>query len=271
VARTVLRGDVAQGAVVSTRRVSLKELAEGRAGFIEKFELVGGANQKSFAGSVPQQALAAGRVVLEYVDTPPTTPLQQAALAQYLDATQRIVRSTTGQLTWDYSGRGFFTINTPGTQGVIGFGGGTSHCLSDVTIEPATAFANIYVSAARPGETIASARTLLITTLARTASKGTLLDDLSMEPLKTSEQQPASKEVRLERALSNPDLIIEPVKVSITLRRAEPCTVTPLDHDGRTVAGAASLSVTPSSTGTQQFLLDGATSKTYYYVVEFIR
>lgn len=41
-------------------------------------------------------------------------------LAPYLQNRQKIVRSVTGELTWDY-GRGLFTLNAPQAQGVTGF------------------------------------------------------------------------------------------------------------------------------------------------------
>src|SRR5262249_34682066 len=65
-ARMVYRGDVKEAEVISARRVSPAELAEGRFSFSDKVEQQG--DVKAFGGSVPAEALAAGRVVVELTD-----------------------------------------------------------------------------------------------------------------------------------------------------------------------------------------------------------
>src|SRR5262249_56072364 len=65
-ARMIYRGDVQEGEVISVRRVSKDDLAEGRFSFSEKVEQHG--DVKSFDGSVASEALAAGRVVVEFTD-----------------------------------------------------------------------------------------------------------------------------------------------------------------------------------------------------------
>ena len=115
-----------RGAIVGNRRISLPALyATGDVGLIEQFSLLGGANNKSFDAAVPSAALAAGRVVLEFVDGPVEKPVIDTSAA-YIDAKRKIVRSTTGQLAWDHSGRGFITVDTPGTKALIGHGGGAA-------------------------------------------------------------------------------------------------------------------------------------------------
>jgi hypothetical protein len=267
-ARMIYRGDVKQGDVVSTRRVSMKELASGKVGFVEKFVLTGGANNKTFSGSVPQEALAAGRVVIEYVDEPAAKPLEQEAVARHVDREARLVRSTTGELRWDYSGRGFFTVNTPGTQAVVGFGGGASHKLADVAIRPRNLFSLIYVSAAGPNETIADAKSLVVTVLARMAEKGTVLDDLALSPLRRPKRKPMRKEDQLDYMLKNPSLLLEPVVAQITLKTKRPLRVYALDHDGCRPADAKMLPFERTD-GAVRFVLDGAKTKAIYYVVEF--
>jgi len=268
IARAIHRGDVKEGDVVSTRRVSMKELSTGKVGFIEKFVLTGGANNKTFTGSVPREALAAGRVVIEYVDEPAARPLEQETATRHIDPERRLVRSTTGQLRWDYSGRGFFTVNTPGTQAVVGFGGGASHELADVTIWPRNLFSLIYISAAGPSETIADAEALVITTLARMVEKGTVLGDLALSPLRRPERKPIRKEQQVDYMLKNPSLLVEPVAAEITLKTKRPLRVYALDHDGRKPGGAKPLPVERND-GTVRFVLDGAKTETLYYVVEF--
>jgi hypothetical protein len=137
----------AEAAVVGTRRISLPALcATGDVGLIEQFSLLGGANNKSFDAAVPSAALAAGRVVLEFVAGPVEKPVVDTSAA-WIDAKGKIVRSTTGQLAWDHSDREFITVDTPGTKAVIGHCGGKAHALGEVTSAPKTPFCHVSVTA----------------------------------------------------------------------------------------------------------------------------
>ena len=62
-ARMIYRGDVKESPIISIRRVSDADLNEGKLSFSDK--VVQHGDVKSFAGSVPPEALAAGRVVVE--------------------------------------------------------------------------------------------------------------------------------------------------------------------------------------------------------------
>jgi hypothetical protein len=298
-ARLVRRGDVREGAVVGNRRISLPALcATGDVGFIEQFSLLGGANNKSFDAAVPSAALAAGRVVLEFVDGPVEKPVVDTSAA-YIDANRKIVRSTTGQLAWDHSGRGFITVDTPGTKAVIGHcgiararrgspgpgdaptvrspamsetfgqpsaGSGdprTAHdprtarvyVLGEVTIAPKTPFCNVYVTAPGKEETIADAKSLLITATARMVDKETLFDDLSERPLVAAPYKKGP-------------VVLEPVTVTIELKRKGPCRVFALDHGGRKTEPAAEVPAEQTADGCR-IVLDGMKYRTPYYVMEF--
>ena len=110
-ARMIYRGDVKEGDVISVRRVSPADLAKGRFYFSDKVEQHG--DVKSFGGSVPPEALAAGRVVVEFTDK--SQPSQLPDMSRYRQGS--VIRSATGQLAWDTSGQGFFTVNTRGHEG----------------------------------------------------------------------------------------------------------------------------------------------------------
>lgn len=244
-ARLVRRGDVQEGKVVGNRRISLPVLQDtGDVGFEEQFSLLGGANNKSFNAAVPTAALAAGRVVLEYVDGPVAKPVVDES-APYLK--NGAVRSTTGQLLWNHAGNGFFTVNTPGTKAVVGHAGGQRFDLGEVSIAPQTPFATIYVTARGAGETLATAKSVLVTALARSVDKGTVFDELSDQPL-------------VRAPFKTGPVLVEPVTATITLKRN--CRVFALDHGGRKATTEV-----PVRNG--QFTLDGTKYRTMYYVVEF--
>ena len=78
-ARMIYRGDVKEGEVISVRRVSPADLAEGRFSFSDKVEQKG--DVKTFGGSVPPEALAAGRVVVEFTDK--SQPSQLPDMSRY--------------------------------------------------------------------------------------------------------------------------------------------------------------------------------------------
>ena len=78
-ARMIYRGDVKEGEIISVRRVSPADLAEGRFSFSDKVEQHG--DVKTFGGSVPPEALAAGRVVVEFTDK--SQPSQLPDMSRY--------------------------------------------------------------------------------------------------------------------------------------------------------------------------------------------
>jgi hypothetical protein len=250
--RMVLRGDVKEGDLVAVRKISIPGLFKGDVGLYEHFSLLGGgANTKEFSSVVPATALMAGRVVLEYIDEPvPENPVTEN-VAKYIDDERKIVRSTTGQLLWDYSGRGFYTVNTPGTQAVIGYVPGRKIELDDVTIlTDLDAAAKLYVSTLEKDKPIREASRLLITTFGRDANTGMVFDEFAGRPLEEG-QEP---------------LRLEPVRATITLNRNVKA-VYPLDHSGRMRPDAPSVKLTSSPDGST-FTLDGKTTKTMYYLVE---
>jgi len=67
-ARMIYRGDVRESEIITTRRVSRDDLATGHFNFSDQVRQQG--DIKTFDGSVPAEALAAGRVVVEFTDAP---------------------------------------------------------------------------------------------------------------------------------------------------------------------------------------------------------
>lgn len=98
-------------------------------------------------------------------DGPPTGKFEAEAAAD--------LRADTGELLWQAGApaTGLVTIDTPRSQAVIGFAGGRSVALGDVTVEAQTPFCAITLGAldARP---IAESSRLLVTATARTGNAG---------------------------------------------------------------------------------------------------
>ena len=239
-ARMIQRGDVRESEPISTRCVSPQELDSGKFSFSDKVLQQG--DVKSFGGSVPPEALAAGRVVVQFTDKP--QPSTMPDMAKYRRGTAIV--SATGQLAWDTAGKGFFTVNTPGTKAVVGFAPPRPLELDNVSIRVASPYASIFLTALGKDETLANASAALLTAVARNCNSGFRYFAVDAKVLDNGK----------------PPILLEPVKASIAISGRTVAAVNVLDHDGRRTG--KTLSVDGG-----QFTLDGARDKTMYYEVLF--
>jgi hypothetical protein len=239
-ARMIYRGDVKEGEVISVRRVSPADLAEGQFSFSDKMEQHG--DVKSFGGSVPPEALAAGRVVVEFSDR--TQPPLLPDMKRYRRGS--VIKSVTGQLVWDTSGQGFFTVNTPATRAVVGHAGGKEQTLGDVKIRLDSPFASLFLTALGEEEDLASGKRALLTVVARQSNTGFTYFTPDNSVLKNGEGP----------------ILLEPVKATVTIGNRPIAAVNILDHDGRRTGRKV-----PVTDG--RFTLDGAKDKAIYYEVVF--
>ena len=239
-ARMIYRGDVKESPVISVRRVSLPELTEGRFSF--KDTIVQNGDVKSFGGSVPEEALAAGRVVVEFTEKPQASQLPD--LARYIRGSQIV--SSTGQLTWNTAGRGRFMVNTPGTRAVVGFAEGQKLVLGNVTIRPACPYASIFLTALDRQSTLEDAKSALLTAVARNANTGFKYSTIDARVLNNGKGP----------------IMLEPVKAAIAVSSRTIDAVNILDQDGQRTGKTL-----PVKNG--QFTIDGARDRTLYYEVIF--
>lgn len=238
--RMLYRGDVRESQIISTRRVSREEVAAGRFGFSDTVAQQG--DIKAFGGSVPPEALAAGRVVVEFTDQP--LPSSFPDLAKYRTATA--IHSSTGQLVWDTAGQGFFTVNTPGTKAVVGFAEGKELRLGEVTIQLACPYASLFLTALDKNVTLAEAKSALLCAVARNSNSGFKYFTIDSRTLDNGRGP----------------ILLEPVRATLTFSSRGVASVNVLDHDGRRTG--KSLPVTDG-----HFTIDGARDKTLYYEVQF--
>ena len=178
-ARMIYRRNVEEGDVISERNVNLEQLSEGILGFSETVEQ--DYDEKSFGGIVPQEALAAGRVVVNFTEGPEAT--RAPDLSPFWNRERHVIQSNTEQLTWHYTPgdtatdppderSSFVTIDTPGTKGVVGFAAGKTHVLGAVELQIETPFAVVFVTALGEEASVAKAGRLLVTTVARARNTG---------------------------------------------------------------------------------------------------
>jgi hypothetical protein len=239
-ARMIYRGDVKEGDIISVRRIRPADLAEGKFDFSDKVEQKG--DVKTFGGSVPAEALAAGRVVVEFTDKAEKSQLPDMNLYRK----GSVIKSVTGQLAWDTSGQGFFTVNTPGTKAVVGFTGAKEQTLGDVKVQVETPFASLFLTALDRKEDLTNCKRALITVLARQSNTGFTYFGVDNKVLKNG----------------GPPILLEPVKATVTIAGRPVAAVNILDHDGRPTD--RKVTVTDG-----RFTLDGAKDKAIYYEVVF--
>jgi hypothetical protein len=239
-ARMLYRGDVREGEVISTRRVSPEELSTGRFSFSDTVAQEG--DIKSFGGSVPPEALAAGRVVVEFTDRP--QPSTFPDLTKYRSGA--VIASGTRQLAWDTSGQGFFTVNTPGTKGVVGFAEGKELRLGEVTVQLACPYASLFLTALERKATLADAKSALLCAVARNCNSGFKYFTIDSHALDNGRAP----------------VLLEPVRATLTISNRNIAAVNVLDQNGcRT---GKSLSVAKG-----RFTIDGGRDRTLYYEVQF--
>jgi hypothetical protein len=184
--------------------------------------------------------------VVAFTDTPTETPVFDLKP----DLQDGTIVASTGQLRW-YEGdgeptAGYFTMDTDGTQAVVGFADGQRCRLGDVTIEPQGRFAALYVSAHDKDGTLSADQRLLVVAMARARNTGMRFN---------------AEENQLEER-GGPPILLEPVKARLVLRRSGSPRVHLLDHDGRRTG--ASLPVENGA-----FAIDGARDRTPYYLIQY--
>jgi hypothetical protein len=242
VARMVRRLDVTEAPETFTLNVHVPSLAEGKMSFLGT--TVQNHDEKSFAtDKVPMEALAATRVAVKFTDTYQDTPAFD--IKPYLDGPTIV--SATKQLRWtpgenDNPTGGYFTINTPGTKGFVGFApGGKTFDLGDgFAITPGKGFAVILLAAKGATETLADAKEIILTAMARGRNTG-------------MEFNPEGNQVL---AMGKAPILLEPVKARLTIPFTG--TLEILDHDGN--------AATSTRSAGESFEIDGTQEKTPFYL-----
>ncbi|MEE9430620.1 MAG: hypothetical protein V3V16_06235 [Melioribacteraceae bacterium] len=241
ITRMLYRNDVKEANIISTRYVSLTELEKGNLGFDET--ITQDNDVKDFKGTIPNEALAVGKVVVEFTDKFEKTNTPN--LLEYWDFENKIITSNTKQLKWNYSGDGYFTINTNGTKGVVGFTDGKEIKLDYLSIKVKTPFAVVLLTSLDKNKSITESKHILITTMARANN--------------TAMKYNLNKTELLE--IGETPIILEPVVVELFFGNYKILKVNVLDHVGNTTNNEIHISC-------NSVLLDGEKYKTMYYEIE---
>jgi hypothetical protein len=246
ISRQVLRGDVRESQRTAVRNVHVPSLFQAKLGFDDK--VVQGYDEKELDSSkVPARALAVARQAVTFTDKFQETPVFDM---QPYEHDGSLVAST-GQLRWregESKQSGYFTLDTAGTKAVAGFAEGQTCVLGDLSITPASSFCTIYVTALGRDESIATAKKLLVTAMARVRNTGMELEE-------------TDKGIKARNKGTGP-MLLEPVRATLEFGRAGPTRVVLLDHDGLRTAQTI-----PVRNGVVE--IDGTRDRTPYYLIEF--
>ncbi|MEX0324346.1 MAG: hypothetical protein AB3N63_19465 [Puniceicoccaceae bacterium] len=247
ISRQVLRGDIELSSEVVTLNVHAPSLFKG-SGFDFVDQVDQGYDDKVLqTDKVGPAALAAARVEVAFTDKPEST--RQFKLERFLR--DGGIESSTGELFWKEASTGitqggYFTIDTPGTQALVGFAEGVQFDGSHATIRLKSRYGAVYLTALDKDEVLAGAKRILVTAFARARNTGQAFDP---------------QETVLLEAGEGP-VLMEPVELTISIKRGQPFKVLALDHDGRIDQQVATVD------GGSVFL-DTGKWKTPYFVIEF--
>jgi hypothetical protein len=198
-------------------------------------------NFKEMTANYPSSAMAAGRVGVEFVDEP--KPSTAPEMDKHREGAT--VRSNTGQLAWTAKDeKGWFSIDTAGTQAAVGFMPKGEIELGDVTFASETAFCGLYLTSLDREKGIGETDQLLLSAIARVRNTG-MRFNADMTRLLQMGKAP---------------VLVEPVVATVRIPGREVVSVELLDHDGLPTGKSL-----PVEDGT--FRIDGARDRTPYYRV----
>ncbi|MDB6149077.1 MAG: hypothetical protein JWQ44_525, partial [Chthoniobacter sp.] len=234
------RGHITEAPLIAARRLSKDDLFSGRDA-LKQDATKGGYDVKTMIveGGTPLEAFAIGRVTVGF-DGGKT---EQVPFEKFWDQTNKIIRSATGELVWDY-GRETVLVQTPQTQAVLGKTKDQTFRLPGVTATFKTPWVST-IFTPLDDLPLAQSKRILITALAQDKQTGTRY----------------SADGTVLEATGTAPLLLEPVQATLKLVGVKPQSVTPCDHYGVPMSKAVPVSADGS------FTIDG-TYRAYYYEVK---
>lgn len=193
-------------------------------------------------GAVDPLAFLVGRVEVNVSEAGGVSSLPD--LSKWIDHQRKIVRSMTGQLTWDY-GRGFATIDAPSAQGLTGFlsKAGTLS-LADLTVSSPLDYGSILV-VSLDGRPLKTSRKMLLQVMSEDANSGWAAPGSGLRTI---------------ASVGGPPIVVKKLAGHVSLHRGDAASlrVTPLDFNGYPSVGPG-----PIAAGGEISLLP----TTLYYII----
>jgi len=160
----IYHNHIQEAPLAAARRLSVDDIFKGYDALSQDFT-GGGYDAKALKGNLatPEPVLAIGRVTVKIADGLERS--MNVDWSKYWDQAARVVKSITGQLTWDY-GKRVVTVQSDKTQAVIGFAGGGSYDLPGVDVKVRTPFVSL-IFTPLDDKPLAESAHILITAMAR--------------------------------------------------------------------------------------------------------
>jgi hypothetical protein len=243
-ASMIYNNDIKEGETILNRNIDTNDFKRGIVNITDKTTQQ--ADVKRFDAEVPSQLLAVGKTTLSF-----NNPASEKRLDNYhrfIDTIGKIITSVTGQLIWNYSGKGYFTINAPGTKGIVGFMDSSVYQLGEISLQTTNDFAVILLTSLQQKTPLTTAKKILLTVMARAENTGMQYNDTHSKILQ----------------LGTAPILLEPVAVTLNIKRKKgnPPTVYVLDHSGNRTG--ETIAVTKNTV-----YIDSKIYKTMYYEIEF--
>lgn len=234
------RHHVQEAPLAAARHVKVDELFSG-ADPLRQDLTGGGYDVKTVQGQLvtPVETLAIGRVTVSFDGAASS----RVDVAKYWDKSTKVVRSITGELTWDY-GRQLVTLTAPKTQAIIGRPGEQAVELPGVSAQVKTPFVSL-IFTPLDDLPLADSQHVLITAMARDKQTNTKYSDDGKTLL----------------TIGGPPLLMEPVQAKLKFKGRAPQAVKVVDIYG--VPSATTVPVDKDGSFTI-----GGEYRTYYYEVK---
>ena len=194
-------------------------------------------------GSIDPLAFLTGRVEVNVTETGGAS--KTVDLSRFIDRTKKIVRSLTGELSWDYGG-GLVTIDAPAAQGATGFLARAGRLtLADLTIASSIDYGSILL-VALDGQPLASSRRMLLQVMSEDSNSGWSAPGTGVRNIVNG---------------GGPPIVVKNLDGHVSLKRPDAATlkVRALDFNGYATAtrlpakGARDIALSP---------------RTFYYLIE---
>lgn len=241
-ARIVLRGDITESPVISTRNVHVPSLQKGLLNFTELVRQ--NSDEKEFSGTVTPEMLAVGRFPVRFVNNPEDTEIPD--LTQWIDKENRMITSATGELVWNYGDHPHITLNTPFSKAVAGFVPDSVIRLGCWTIHTNNPFAVILITSLEKTKNLEQSDSILVVAIARGRNTGMNYQTRDGKTFLVSQ--------------GNAPLLLEPVQATVSSEISPGWEVSALDQDGRITNQKIPVE-------NNSFVINGGMYKTVYYLI----
>ncbi|MGC9341745.1 MAG: hypothetical protein ACP5E3_03515, partial [Bacteroidales bacterium] len=238
----IYRNEIKEGKVIARRNVHVPSLYEGIIGFNEQVKQDW--DQKVFSGGTPNEYLAAGKVVIDFTDEFQETTIEP--ISELWDTIKKVVHSNTGQLTWNYAGRGWFTANTDYSSVFVGFPENQKMNIGEIEFDSPNEFAVVLLTSLDKEYDLSETSRALLTAVARAKNSGMKFNEDKTEIIEVG-QAP---------------ILMESVIMNLKMKNRKIREVHILDHVGRHTGETVTVN-------SKRFFFDGNQYKTLYYEIIF--